>query len=84
MIKILIATAIIVVAMVSAFGLNPQVVHADGSSAGRQAAREDFRNGAGYHGSCEDHGYDVTLNPGWCLGFKSAYATQWAILELGK
>jgi len=70
--------------MVSAIGLKPQEVYADGSSAGREAAREDFRNDAGYHGNCEDHGYDVTLNPGWCLGFKSAYATQWAILELGR
>jgi hypothetical protein len=71
--------------MLSAFGLKPQVAHADGSSAGAQAAREDFRNGDGQpHGSCEEHGYDVTLNPGWCLAFKSSYAFQWAILELGK
>jgi hypothetical protein len=49
-----------------------------------QAAREDFRNGAGYQGSCADHGYDVTQYPGWCLGFKSGYAAEWAILEIGK
>jgi hypothetical protein len=82
--KMLMATAIIAAAMVLAFGLKPQVAHADGSSAGMQAAREDFRNGAGYQGSCADHGYDVTQYPGWCLGFKSGYAAEWAILEIGK
>ena len=81
--KMLIATAIIAAATVTAFGI-PKVAHADGSSAGSRAAREDFRNHVGFQGSCADHGYDVTLNPGWCLDFKSSYAIQWGVLSLGQ
>ena len=63
---------------------NQQARASAGSDAGTQAAREDFRNRDGYHGSCADHGYDVTQNPGFCLSFKSAYAFQWAILVAGQ
>jgi len=63
---------------------NQQARASDASDAGMQAAREDFRNRDGFHGSCEYHGYDVTQNPGFCLSFKSAYAFQWAILVAGR
>jgi hypothetical protein len=60
-------------------------VYADaGSDAGDQAARADFSSGVGYHGSCADHGYHVTQNPGFCLSFKFAYAAQWAVLVAGQ
>ena len=55
----------------------------DANSIGAQGARADFRQDRDTpHGSCEDHGYDVTVSPGFCLAFKASYSIQWAILEL--
>lgn len=53
-------------------------------SVGMQAARNDWSSGAGYHPSCEDHGYTVTDNPGFCLSFKTDYILQWNFLQLAK
>jgi hypothetical protein len=76
----------LIVAVLSIALVQTQTVKAqDGSSAGAQAARADFRNDRDTpHGSCEEHGVDVTQYPGWCLGFKASYAIQWAILKLGQ
>jgi hypothetical protein len=55
-----------------------------GSDAGAQAAREDFRNGYGYHGGCADHGYDNTRYTHFCLSFKTGYAATWLLLEASR
>ncbi|HEY7079700.1 MAG TPA: hypothetical protein VH500_08365 [Nitrososphaeraceae archaeon] len=73
MIKILIAIAIIAVIMVSAFGLKPQVAHADGFSDGYSQARNDVRNGFPHNDYCS-----FDLNDAYCLAYKLGYGSGWA------
>ena len=76
----------LIIAVLSIALVQTQTVKAqDGSSAGAQAARADFRIDRDTpHGSCEEHGVDVTQYPGWCLGFKASYLIQWFILKAGQ
>ncbi len=80
--------ALMVIVLSIALVQTGQAVNArqqDGSSAGAQWARADFRNDDTQpHAGCEEHGVDVTQFPGWCLGFKASYLIQWAILKLGQ
>jgi hypothetical protein len=86
MIKNTIIIAPIIVLMLAAVSTTfTTKAYADaGSDAGIYYARLDFQSGVGFHGSCADHGIDVTQDPGYCLSFKAAYTAQWLVLVAGR
>jgi hypothetical protein len=53
----------------------------EGWNAGLAQAQSDFRNSAPYADKCDAHGYG-DQSPGFCLGFKAAYITEWGVMGL--
>jgi hypothetical protein len=53
----------------------------EGWTAGLAQAQSDFRNSVPYADKCDAHGYR-DQSPGFCLGFKAAYITEWGVMGL--
>jgi hypothetical protein len=53
----------------------------EGWNTGLAQAQSDFRNSAPYADKCDAHGYG-DQSPGFCLGFKAAYITEWGVMGL--
>jgi hypothetical protein len=78
--KLIIMGSILAVLVISLVTQTQQVYASAGSDAGDRAARQDWRNGNGFHPGCADHGIDNTLYTGYCLSFKTSYIGTWALL----
>jgi hypothetical protein len=74
--KMLMATAIIAAATVSAFGI-PKVAHASGFSDGYAQARSDVQLGGQYNDKCSFQNTDA-----YCLDYGAGYRAGWTIAEL--
>jgi hypothetical protein len=53
----------------------------EGWSTGLAQAQSDFRNSVPYADKCDAHGYG-DQSPGFCLGFKAGYITEWGVMGL--